>query len=542
MSGTVDARIPLGFRPQPNVGPDVGAALQQAQQTWQLDAYRQQQQQQNALKQILSDPGSVDATGNPTPNALRQITAVSPEMGMKFRSNMLVQQEHKLRQDLLKTKTFEQQFSMTNDVSESALVAYEEGIKSGLPEPQARAKAQAVQDEGLGKLKQSGMFSEQQQSMFPTAFDPNQARSHAMSYKDWRAANEQQRRDDRADRRMTETELRADRRDDIAQQRLDAQQKQFERREQEQGWQVLTDPGNKDEQGNPVQYRYNPRLNPPQATTLTGEPYTPKGAAKVGASSQGSVISDEAAEFIADRILAGDPKATTNLGRSKENMTKVENILVKKAKAANIDAGKLTAAMATVRADSSSLNNLTKMTDAAVSFENTASKNFDLALKLAPKAIPTNWGPWLNRWIENGETALGDKDVPPYVTAMLTGANEYAKIMSGSTGAQGSTVDSRREAAQLFSPYLSKGQIDAVVKVAKQDMANRKSALHDQLDTIKTRISGGEGKPEGSTQPSQAKQAAPSDADVAYLKANPGKAALFDKRFGDGAAKRAMGQ
>lgn len=142
---------------------------------------------------------------------------------------------------------------------------------------------------------------------------------------------------------------------------------------------------------------------------------------------------------------------------------------------------------AAVKADEGSLKNIQKMTDAAVSYENTASKNFDLAMTLAPAAVP-DMGPFMNRWIEQGETMFGDEDVPPYVTALLTGANEYAKIMSGSTGAQGSTVDSRREAAERFSPYLNQGQIKAVVKVAQQDMDNRKETLQGQIDTIKGRI------------------------------------------------------
>jgi hypothetical protein len=136
------------------------------------------------------------------------------------------------------------------------------------------------------------------------------------------------------------------------------------------------------------------------------------------------------------------------------------------------------------------------MADAATSFERTASQNFDLALKLSKDAVPTDWGPWLNKWIENGETQAGNTNVPPYVTAMLTGANEYAKIMSGATGAQGATVDSRREAAELFSPYLSAGQIARVVAVAKADMENRKSSLYGQIDDIKDRL-----RASGSTAP-----------------------------------------
>jgi hypothetical protein len=141
-------------------------------------------------------------------------------------------------------------------------------------------------------------------------------------------------------------------------------------------------------------------------------------------------------------------------------------------------------------ADKTSLSNLTKIADSAISYEETASRNFDLALKLAPGSIPSDWGPWINKWAESGETAFGGENVPSYVTALLTGANEYAKVMSGATGAQGATVDARREAAERFSPYLSTGQIKGVIDVAKKDMDNRKDALTSQLDLIKGRISG----------------------------------------------------
>jgi hypothetical protein len=148
---------------------------------------------------------------------------------------------------------------------------------------------------------------------------------------------------------------------------------------------------------------------------------------------------------------------------------------------------------ATVKADQTSLTNMTKMRDAAVSFEETAKLNFDKALSLKT-AVP-DWGPFINRWIMEGETMTGDTSVPPYVAALLTAATEYAKVMSGSTGAQGSTVDARREAAERISPYLNSGQIDEVVKVLKADMDNRQQSLDVQVDDIKKRI----GAPAGTT-------------------------------------------
>jgi hypothetical protein len=243
-------------------------------------------------------------------------------------------------------------------------------------------------------------------------------------------------------------------------------------------FQILTDPTNNQ------QYRYNPQTG--EATTLDLKPYTPGGAARLGgAGASGPPVSDQTVEFWAN-VLNHGGSLPAGLARGASGAQLVQRIMAKVGETG--DPGKFLADRATVKADSASLANLKKMTDAAVSFENTAIKNFDVALKLSKNAVPTDWGPWLNKWIETGETQFGNTDVPPYVTAMLTGASEYAKIMSGSTGAQGATVDSRREAAELFSPYLSKGQIERVVAVAKTDMENRKQSLHTQIDEITTEI------------------------------------------------------
>lgn len=151
-----------------------------------------------------------------------------------------------------------------------------------------------------------------------------------------------------------------------------------------------------------------------------------------------------------------------------------------------------------VTADSRSLNNLQKQADAAESFEATAKKNFELALSLAPKGVPTNLGPFVNRWVQDGSTASGNKDVPPYVAALLTGADEYAKIMSGSTGSQGSTVDARRAAAEMFSHAYDVDQIKNVIEgVAYRDMNNRTQSYDDRLNFIKQRIAS---NPSGSAQ------------------------------------------
>lgn len=228
----------------------------------------------------------------------------------------------------------------------------------------------------------------------------------------------------------------------------------------------------------------------------------PQGAGKLGSGAAGKPADASEVEYW-KTVLQNGGALPPGLARTRAGSDLVRQIMSSMSQSGDPNA--FIANHATVQADAKSLANMVKMTDAATSFERTATENFDLALKLSKDAIPTDWGPWLNKWVETGETQFGDTDVPPYVTAMLTGANEYAKIMSGSTGAQGSTVDSRREAAELFSPYLSQGQIGRVVAVAKQDMANRKSSLYGQVDDIKKRLgSAGSGEPtatQGQQQP-----------------------------------------
>lgn len=261
----------------------------------------------------------------------------------------------------------------------------------------------------------------------------------------------------------------------------------------DRGWEVLQDPSNLDANGNPTPYNYNKITH--RSTTLDGKPYQPHAAGKLSSAPQMAPPTQADVDFWAN-VLRNGGSLPPGLSRTSAGSKLVQQVMHRMAEMGGPQAQ--IANVATVKADESSLRNMTRMADAATSFERTAKENFDLALRESKGAIPTNWGPWINRWVENGETGAGNPNVPAYVAALLTAANEYAKIMSGSTGAQGSTVDSRREAAELFSPYLNQGQIDRVVSIAETDMANRKKSLYGQIDDIKSRL-----RQAGSTAPTE---------------------------------------
>lgn len=148
-----------------------------------------------------------------------------------------------------------------------------------------------------------------------------------------------------------------------------------------------------------------------------------------------------------------------------------------------------------VKSAGTALTNISRIASSAEAYENTALRNMEIVKSKMPKGEATNLGPWLDRWVQSGRSEFGDPDVPPYVTSLVTVANEYAKVMSGSTGAQGSTVDSRREAAELLNAAQTTDQVINVMDVMKQDMENKKSAYRDQASELRGRISEGD-KPE----------------------------------------------
>jgi len=228
------------------------------------------------------------------------------------------------------------------------------------------------------------------------------------------------------------------------------------------------------------------------ASPIAGMPEGAAAVTKAGTQMPGGGSSTSEIEFLA-RYVMNTGSMPVGFSRNKETLNAVY------AKVAELggDPGKVAEAAGTFKANQSSLASATKMRDAALSYEKTALKNLDVATEQLHRAAPTDWGPAINKWIETGQTFVGDTTVPPSVAAVVTVANEYAKVMSGATGAQASTVDARREALQVLNPYFSSGQWDAVAQIVRRDMANREQSLTDQVDLIKGRLSAGGGMPTG---------------------------------------------
>lgn len=285
MSGTtVNASIPMAG----GYGPDMGAALGQgignAQQLIGLRQARQKMESENALRNILGAPGAIDATGQPTSDAMKRVMAVDPAAGMKLQQASMVAQEHQLRTDVMKTKAFSEKADTINSSYAPILEDYETSLKGGKMTP---AQADAAAQEALSKanegLMQGGFLGPEEAKRLPTKWNPVEMRQRALGYSGYQDWLKQQN----------------------AERRVDQQSK----KDEETGWQVVTDPGRLDAQGNPTQFTYNPRTH--QSKTLDGQPYQPVNVAKPESVTPAAKAEHDA-EVIANANIAAREK---ELGR-----------------------------------------------------------------------------------------------------------------------------------------------------------------------------------------------------------------------------------
>lgn len=144
---------------------------------------------------------------------------------------------------------------------------------------------------------------------------------------------------------------------------------------------------------------------------------------------------------------------------------------------------------AEMKADTSSLAQIVKISDAVIAFENTALENLKVVESLMDKGAGTSAGPVVNKWLQAGRRATGDPDVAAFNTAMGALAGEYGKIISGGSASIAATPEGAREEAKTWldaaqSPEALKAQLE----VAKRDMANRRNSLLEQREDITERM------------------------------------------------------
>lgn len=139
------------------------------------------------------------------------------------------------------------------------------------------------------------------------------------------------------------------------------------------------------------------------------------------------------------------------------------------------------------KADAKSLANLTKQSDMIKSFESTALKNLDMLVAQSAKVPRTDY-PLINKALVSGQLQSGSPEAAKLYAIVKPFVDEYAKILSGQTGAAGASDTARKEAADIISHYLSPEQINALKPFITQELNNRTSSLTEQAASIQKRM------------------------------------------------------
>lgn len=473
----IDPSIPLSVNQF-----DVGRVAQGANQLMALRQNMQKDQAQNALKQLLSDPSNLDpATGQPTPNALMKITAISPDMGMKLQENALTLQADRARLGEMQMKRVGEIQGLIEPVRDSALNAYEDTLKSTGDQTAAEAAGQRAMNEGLAPIRSGGLLSDNEKQQLRSKFDYGAMRTQALTYSQRKAAEEKQKADDRADARLK----LEDKRTDEQARRTDSLIAASEKKDPTAAkWDVRQDKDG-------TEYRYN--ASTAQATTLDGKPYSIRGAAgKVGAAKdEGEGMTPDAIRLAAQQYLAGDRGAIQNVGRGTQgskDLRAIRGEIAKQAAASDMSGADIAAKMAEfdgVKAGERTLSTRSANIEMAV---NEASQFADLAKMASEKVGRTKFIP-INRAMQAWEKNTGDPEIRAFGAANNSFINAYARAVSPSGTP---TVSDKEHAREMLETADSQEQYDAVLSQLQKEMAAAQKSPGVVRDELRKAVSGGD--------------------------------------------------
>lgn len=499
----IDPRIPLGIEaPPPIQFPDPGqstfGAVRTAGALQQMQMLQREAQTQNALRSVLSQPGATDERGAPSQNAIRQVMAVDPAAGMKLMESSLRTQEASVRMEGAKSDLFAKKYSMINEALSPALVTYESALKSGIPEAQARERAQVAHTEAVNRIKASGMFSEDETGKMSPQFDPMRARSGAMKYTEWVAQQNKERDQTRQDDQLTETKRHARTTEGLTAAGQAIQRDQLKANAFNAP--VEIESAEKDGSVKRVMAQQN---------KLTGqwfsadEKRTPiEGVRRVLTSSEraagdSDALSPDDLKFMAKQYLAGDHSVLQNLGRGVQgsrNVVALRKSIKEEAEAA----GKSPADVAIASAEFMGLKAAERTAGTRVAniemAVSEAQKLSDLALDASEKFDRTSFTP-LNRAVAMVESKTGGENIARFVAANTSFVNVYARAISP-TGVP--TVSDKEHAREMLNTAQTKEQYRAVIDQLKKEMAAAREAPADVKEGLRT---GFGGTPAGQTAP-----------------------------------------
>lgn len=205
---------------------------------------------------------------------------------------------------------------------------------------------------------------------------------------------------------------------------------------------------------------------------IKGGPADPEHIAAVAKakSPNGGMLSDDTADWLAERVIAGDARALTNLGRGAqgaENIIKIQTLAAKKASERGMNASDVLAKVAEQSGLTAQQRTFgTQVAKMAVNATE-AEGAIDMGREIAAKVPRTNWVP-VNRAIQAFQSGTSDPKLAAFGAANLAIVNTYARAISPS-GVP--TVHDKEHAEKLLSTATGPDAYNAVLDTMKKEIA-----------------------------------------------------------------------
>lgn len=455
----VNALIPMGFQPTQGVGPDIGAALQNARQGWDIEARRQTLGQINALKDIFNQPGALDKDGQPTRETLQKVWAASPDMGLSLQQNMLNQQYRALQARVMQSKFADEKHQLQINAQGAAWNAYKDTLERTHNEAEAQKAGQDTLTREMQPGLEGGMYSPQEIAAVPP-FTPGYA--HAVS--------------------QTPTQQEAE---DLRKQQIDFAMQKFA---EQQRLAAMGKPESWMLKGatEPVSLVYN--RDQSRYETLAGEPVDTTGGHKIIAADvipAGELYSPEDVKSLVTRYLAGDPNVMQEMrlggfgGRARaQNAKAFEDELNKQMEGkppsevmmAQARFHALTKELGTLAQQEGTLaRTYTELTQGGPSGGGFAKQVLDTS-----NAVPRTGWKALNKLGEGIQLQGGGQNIVKFMDALQGFQNAYASIFSRAGGP--TSVYAMEHADKVLQESFSKGQIKAGIEQLMTEVEIAKEA------------------------------------------------------------------
>jgi hypothetical protein len=152
------------------------------------------------------------------------------------------------------------------------------------------------------------------------------------------------------------------------------------------------------------------------------------------------------------------------------------------------DVNAIVSGTAKTKADTSALGAQTKQSEAVKNFSDTFDKNAQMALDFSDKIARTK-SPMVNQLIQLWQSSgVQDPELKAFKNVTETAVNEYAKIMSGSTGSSAVSVAAAKHAREMLSTADSPETFKRGLQTLRQEANNRIESFKTGTADISNRL------------------------------------------------------